>query len=245
MGYINKSVSVNSDEKTFIKTFVEQLTSSDSRITCDTNIDEQFADTTNTPVITFNIANSGGCKIQFIRKTALSTTEYIYFCDFYINSIKYSTVDGIRFSEILFVGSDITRRTLKFTVVSNEKVLYIAFGNYDASMPNSAKASFMCIADGNLTAATVNSDANAVSGNFTVTSQINNGLLYSFATRIGYSIANDKLEIIKNKSLLDGNGSKILTFDGLYDCSTMPQFVNFNIDTSNYFSIGTHTIMPI
>lgn len=245
MGYINKSVSVNSDEKTFIKTFVEQLTSSDSRITCDTDIDEQFADTTNTPVITFNIANSGGCKIQFIRKTDLFTREYIYFCDFYINSIKYSITDGIKFSEFLFVGSDIARRTLKFTVVSNEKVLYIAFGNYDTSMPNSAKASFMCIADGNLTAATVNSDANAVSGNFTVTSQTNNGLSYNFADRVQYTLANSKIEIIKNKSLLDSGGSKILTFDGLYDCSTMPQFVNFNIGTSNYFSIGTHTLMPI
>ena len=42
------------------------------------------------------------------------------------------------------------------------KSIYIAFGDYGASMPNSAKASFMCIADGNLTAATVNSNANAV-----------------------------------------------------------------------------------
>lgn len=245
MGYINKSVSVNSDEKTFIKTFVEQLTSSDSRITCDTDIDEQFAGTENTPVITLNIANSGGCKIQFIRRNNLSISNSIYFCDFYINGIKYAVNGDLEYLSTSIMADIIAVRTLKFTVVSNDKVLYIAFGNYNTSMPNSAKASFMCIADGNLTAAAVNSNANAVSGNFTVTSQLNNGLLYSFATRIGYSIANGKLEIIKNKSLLDSDGSKILTFDGLYDCSTMPQFVNFNIGTSNYFSIGTHTLMPI
>lgn len=245
MGYINKSVSVNSDEKTFLKTFVEQLTSSDSRITCDTDIDEQFADITNIPAITFNIANSGGCKIQFIRKTALSTTEFIYFCDFYINGIKYSIADGIKFSEFLFVGSDIARRTFKFTVVSNEKVLYVAFGNYDTAMPSSAKASFMCIADGNLTAATMVQNASAASSDFTVTSQLNNGLSCNFADRINYTLANSKLEVIKNKSLLDGNSNKILAFSGLYDCSTIPQFINFNIDKSNYYSIGTHTLMPI
>ena len=67
MSYINKSVSINGTEKDFIKAFANELTSADNRITCETDIDAEFANEDSSHIITI-IFNVNNCyKIKLIR----------------------------------------------------------------------------------------------------------------------------------------------------------------------------------
>ncbi|MDY2782408.1 MAG: hypothetical protein SOT80_03270, partial [Candidatus Pseudoruminococcus sp.] len=60
MSYINKSISIYGTEKDFIKAVVDELTSADSRIVCETDIDTEFAndDTSHKVTVIFNV---NGC----------------------------------------------------------------------------------------------------------------------------------------------------------------------------------------
>lgn len=52
MSYVNKIISINGTEKDFIKAFANELTSADNRITCETDIDAEFANEDSSHIIT-------------------------------------------------------------------------------------------------------------------------------------------------------------------------------------------------
>ena len=67
MSYINKSVSINGTEKDFIKAFANELTSADGRITCETDIDAEFANEDSSHIITIIFDVNNCYKIKLIR----------------------------------------------------------------------------------------------------------------------------------------------------------------------------------
>ena len=92
MSYVNKTVSINGTEKDFIKAFANELTSADNRITCETDIDAEFAneDSSYIPTIIFNINNC--YKIKLIRGSAIAGKTYLYNIKAAINNIDKSSV---------------------------------------------------------------------------------------------------------------------------------------------------------
>ena len=78
MSYINKSVSINGTEKDFIKAFANELTSADRRITCETDIDAEFANEDSSHIITIIFDVSNCYKIKLIRAVAINRATYQY-----------------------------------------------------------------------------------------------------------------------------------------------------------------------
>lgn len=242
MSYVNKTVSVNSDEKTFIKTFVQQLMQADSRITCDTNvIDEQFSHS-GYPTFTVNLGTNS--RIVFTRSEGIFNVAASYYN---VAVIINGTQTNFRlvYSSTATRFDVVTTRTWKFTVVANESAVYIAFGNYNSPMPKDAWFSVMSVWSGDLSASTCTNSANALSSNFYCTDNANQNLIVKFTDRLNYKVDDGSVEIIKNKALLDSDGNKIADCNALYDCSNMPQFLQLEIDGAKYLTIGTNTLMPI
>ncbi|MDD6488553.1 MAG: hypothetical protein PUG48_01890 [Clostridia bacterium] len=242
MSYVNTIISLSSDEKTFVKTFIEQLTAADSKITCDTDIDEQFSDTKNTPEFTVNFGTN--CKIIFTRNGVLSTAAANYKIVVKINDTQYGNVFSIGYSQTALAQTAVAVRVWKFIVAANESSVYIALGSYSNTMPNSASLSFISIAESGFSAATVTTNAAAVSSNFYGTNTGNIGNTYNFANRLLYNADDGKTEIIKNKALLNDT-NKVMEISGLYDCSNMPVYTYVEIDGSKYFTLSANTLMPV
>lgn len=234
MSYINKTVSLNSDEKTFIKAFVKELTSADSRITCDDDIDEAFKDS----YVQFEVNFGENFHVTFGRNDG-----YAYFADVYINGNKNVIDGGLQYSESGISRDIVAMRTWKLIVVSNEKSIYVMFGNYNSTMPESPKFSIMGLLDGSFSAATFATDTDILSSDIIGTSTGNEGSTYKFADRLNYGVADGSVEIIKDKALLNDT-SKFIDFAGLYDCTTMPSTLNVTIDDKRYYTLNNHTLMP-
>ena len=78
MSYVNKSVSINGTEKDFIKAFANELTLADSRITCETDIDAEFANEDSSHIITIIFDVNNCYKIKLIRATIIGGNTYQY-----------------------------------------------------------------------------------------------------------------------------------------------------------------------
>lgn len=240
MSYVNKTVSVNSDEKTFIKTFVQQLMQADSRITCDTDIDEQFSHS-GYPTFTVNLGTNS--RIVFKRSEGIFNVDASYYNVAVIINGTQTNVQLVYSSTATRFGV-VTTRTWKFTVVANESAVYIAFGDYNTNIPDSAKFSVMSISDGEFSATAFAAGASSLGSTFYCTDNANKNLAVKFTDRLNYKVDDGSVEIIKNKALLNGK-VKFFDFAGLYDCSNMPQFLQLEIDGVKYLTIGTNTLMPI
>lgn len=78
MSYIKKTVSINGTEQQLVQEFINEFTSADSRIVCETtDIDTQFSDTSNNPTFIFNINNN--CYIEMKREYSLGSNLITYY----------------------------------------------------------------------------------------------------------------------------------------------------------------------
>ena len=76
MSYVNKIISINGTEKDFIKAFANELTSADNRITCETDIDAEFANEDSSHIITIIFDVNNCYKIKLIRAVAINRVIY-------------------------------------------------------------------------------------------------------------------------------------------------------------------------
>ena len=76
MSYVNKTVSINGTEKDFIKAFANELTLVDSRITCETDIDAEFANEDSSHIITIIFDVNNCYKVKLIRAVAINRATY-------------------------------------------------------------------------------------------------------------------------------------------------------------------------
>lgn len=234
MSYVNKTVSVYGDEKTFIKEFVQQLTSVSDYITCDDDIDALFS--------------SGNIKITIKLESLSSTITLIrdgssacsyYNVSFWTHSFFYS--QKMYFSSNDIGVNDKAARAWKFTAAINDNVLYVALAGYNIDLPAKAEMSIIRTICDDYPVVAYATNAYAFNSTFYV---IKKSIPMKFADRLNYETDDGKVEIIKNKALLNGT-NKVMDFTGLYDCSTMPKFLRIEIDGSKYFVLDTHTLMPI
>ncbi|MDD6489580.1 MAG: hypothetical protein PUG48_07190 [Clostridia bacterium] len=240
MSYTKKTISVSSDEKTFVRTFIEELTATDSRISCDTDIDAQFSDTSKAPQFTVNFGTNS--KIVFTRNAALTSGSSTYIVRTFINNNQMSV--SISFSSSNNSHTTIAVRTWKFIVAANENSLYIALGNQNSVMPGSAQISVVSISDGEFSAASMAQNASAISSKFYGTDTDNQNNAYEFANRLNYEATDGNIEIIRNKALLDSTKiTKIRSFDGLCDCSTVTQYSLLKVGKETFYALNSNTVI--
>ena len=241
MSYINKSVSINGTEIEFIKAFVNELTSADSRITCETDIDAEFAnEDTYTPTIILNVNNC--YKIKLKRGGSLSTLTNNYYISLIVNDKENNSV-GFVFSAQRNVYSSVATRAFNFMFMSNDNAIAILFGGYNQSLPTTYSYNVMSYHEQEFNVVAYNSTIIASKSEFIRTDESNKNETYKTTNRLIYSRDED-VEIIESKPLLQNN-SVVYDMKNIYDCSNVLAGNILLIDSNRYFAIDSNTLIKI
>ena len=244
MSYINKSVSINGTEKDFIKAFANELTSADSRITCETDIDAEFANEDSSHIITIIFDVSNCYKIKLIRAVAINRATYQYNIQTVVNNVDKSSAN------LYFLGTtkpvtDITTRTFNFMLISNDNTVVMLFGDYNQSLPNAYKYNLMSYHEQNFNIVAYSNSINTIASKseFIRTDENHKGEIYKTTNRLLYS-RDENVEIIESKPLLQ-NSSAVYDIKNVYDCSNVTSGSILIIDSNKYFAVDSNTLIKI
>ena len=244
MSYINKSVSINGTEKDFIKAFANELTSADNRITCETDIDAEFANEDSSHIITIIFDVSNCYKIKLIRAVAINRATYQYNIQTVVNNVDKSSAN------LYFLGTtkpvtDITTRTFNFMLISNDNTVVMLFGDYNQSLPNVYKYNLMSYHEQDFNVIAYSNSINTIASKseFIRTDENHKGEIYKITNRLLYS-RDENVEIIESKPLVQNN---IVVHDmkSVYDCSNVLAGNILIIDSNKYFAIDSNTLIKI
>ena len=242
MSYINKTVSINGTEKDFIKAFANELTSADSRITCETDIDAEFANEDSSHIITIIFDVSNCYKIKLIRAVAINKSTYQYNIQTVINNVDKSSA-GLFFSSAMKFVTDIATRTFNFMLISNDNTIVMLFSDHNQSLPNAYKYNLMSYHEQDFNAIAYNLNIIASKSEFIRTDENHKGEIYKTTNRLLYS-RDENVEIIESKPLVQNN---IVVHDmkNVYDCSNVLAGNILIIDNNRFFAIDSNTLIKI
>ena len=242
MSYINKTVSINGTEKDFIKAFANELTSADSRITCETDIDAEFANEDSSHIITIIFDVSNCYKIKLIRAVAINRATYQYNIQTVVNNVDKSSAN------LYFLGTtkpvtDIATRTLNFMLISNDNAIAILFGGYNRTLPNTYDYNVMSYHEQDFNVIAYNLNSIASKAEYIRTDENHQGETYKITNRLLYSRDED-VEIIESKPLVQNNNA-VYDMKNVYDCSNVLAGNILSFEDNRYFSIDTNTLIKI
>ena len=244
MSYINKSVSINGTEKDFIKAFANELTSADNRITCETDIDAEFANEDSSHIITIIFDVNNCYKIKLIRAVAINKSTYQYNIQTVINNVDKSSVDLFFSSAMKFV-TDIATRTFNFMLISNDNTVVMLFSDHNQSLPNAYKYNLMSYHEQNFNIVAYSNSINTIASKseFIRTDENHKGEIYKTTNRLLYS-RDENVEIIESKPLVQNNIA-VHDMKSVYDCSNVTAGSILIIDSNKYFAIDSNTLIKI
>ena len=244
MSYINKSVSINGTEKDFIKAFANELTSADSRITCETDIDAEFANEDSSHIITIIFDVNNCYKIKLIRAVAINRATYQYNIQTVVNNVDKSSAN------LYFLGTtkpvtDIATRIFNFMLISNDNTVVMLFGDYNQSLPNVYKYNLMSYHEQDFNVIAYSNSINTIASKseFIRTDENHQGETYKITNRLLYSRDED-VEIIESKPLVQNNIA-VHDMKSVYDCSNVLAGNILSFEDNRYFSIDTNTLIKI
>ena len=241
MSYINKSVSINGTEKDFIKAFANELTSADNRITCETDIDAEFANEDSSHIITI-IFNVNNCyKIKLIMGYAINAATNRYGICRIVNGVPYTSAD-LALSTYSTISAVITR-TFNFMLISNDNAIAILFGGYNRTLPNTYDYNVMSYHEQDFNVIAYNLNSIASKAEYIRTDENHQGETYKITNRLLYSRDED-VEIIESKPLVQNNNA-VYDMKNVYDCSNVLAGNILSFEDNRYFSIDTNTLIKI
>ena len=241
MSYINKSVSINGTEKDFIKAFANELTSADNRITCETDIDAEFANEDSSHIITI-IFNVNNCyKIKLIMGYAINAATNRYGICRIVNGVPYTSAD-LALSTYSTISAVITR-TFNFMLISNDNTVVMLFSDHNQSLPNAYKYNLMSYHEQNFNIVAYSNSINTIASKseFIRTDENHKGEIYKTTNRLLYS-RDENVEIIESKPLLQ-NSSAVYDMKNVYDCSNVTAGSILIINSNKYFAIDSNTLI--
>ena len=242
MSYVNKIISINGTEKDFIKAFANELTSADSRITCETDIDAEFANEDSSHIITIIFDVSNCYKIKLIRAVAINRATYQYNIQTVVNNVDKSSAN------LYFLGTtkpvtDITTRTFNFMLISNDNTVVMLFSDHNQSLPNAYKYNLMSYHEQNFNIVAYSNSINTIASKseFIRTDEKHKGEIYKTTNRLLYS-RDENVEIIESKPLVQNNIA-VHDMKSVYDCSNVTAGSILIIDSNKYFAIDSNTLI--
>ena len=242
MSYINKSVSINGTEKDFIKAFANELTSADSRITCETDIDAEFANENSSHYITIIFDVNNCYKIKLIRNTIIGGNTYQYNIQTVINNVDKLSAN-LYFSSVSKAVTDIATRTFNFMLISNDNTVVMLFGDYNQSLPNVYKYNLMSYHEQDFNVIAYNLNSIASKAEYIRTDENHQGETYKITNRLLYS-RDENVEIIESKPLVQNNIA-VHDMKSVYDCSNVLAGNILIIDNNRFFAIDSNTLVKI
>ena len=242
MSYINKSVSINGTEKDFIKAFANELTSADSRITCETDIDAEFANEDLSHYITIIFDVNNCYKIKLIRAVPINRATYQYNIQAVINNVDKSSA-SLYFSGVSKGVTDIATRTFNFMLISNDNTVVMLFSDHNQSLPNVYKYNLMSYHEQDFNVIAYNVNSIASKAEYIRTDENHQGETYKIINRLLYSRDED-VEIIESIPLVQNNIA-VHDMKNVYDCSNVTAGNILLIDNNRFFAIGSKTLIKI
>ena len=245
MSYINKSISIYGTDKDFIKAVVDELTSADSRIVCETDIDAEFANEDASHKVTVIFDINGCYKLRFVREAKSQSVNYWYM-EQVINDIVTNGTK-VYYSNSVYNIDDVATRTWKMIFVSNDNAIAMIFGSYNSDMKNSYSYNVFSYHENgfNVVSLIPNEPAaskSALSAELLRTDESNKNEVYKISVnRLNYS-RGEEVEIIGSKVLFK---SDIAEHDmkNVCDCSNVTAGNALLIDNNKYFSINSNTLI--
>jgi len=244
MSYVNKIISINGTEKDFIKAFANELTSADSRITCETDIDAEFANEDSSHIITVIFDVNNCYKIKLIKAVAINRATSQYNIQTVINNVDKSSAGLLFLGATKFV-TDIVTRTFNFMLISNDNAVVMLFSDHNQSLPNAYKYNLMSYHEQNFNIVAYSNSINTIASKseFIRTDENHKGEIYKTTNRLLYS-RDENVEIIESKPLLQ-NSSAVYDMKNVYDCSNVLAGSILSFGENRYFSIDTNTLIKI
>lgn len=242
MSYVNKTVSINGTEKDFIKAFANELTSADSRITCETDIDAEFANEDSSHIITIIFDVNNCYKIKLIRAVAINRATYQYNIQTVVNNVDKSSA-SLYFLSTMKTVTDIATRTFNFMLISNDNAIAILFGGYNRTLPNTYDYNVMSYHEQDFNVIAYNLNSIASKAEYIRTDENHQGETYKITNRLLYSRDED-VEIIESKPLMQNNNA-VYDMKNVYDCSNVLAGNILSFEDNRYFSIDTNTLIKI
>ena len=240
MSYVNKIISINGTEKDFIKAFANELTSADSRITCETDIDAEFANEDSSHIITIIFDVNNCYKIKLIRAVAINKSTYQYNIQTVINNVDKSSA-GLFFSSAMKFVTDIATRTFNFMLISNDNAIAILFGGYNRTLPNTYDYNVMSYHEQDFNVIAYNLNSIASKAEYIRTDENHKGETYKITNRLLYS-RDENVEIIESKPLMQNNNA-VYDMKNVYDCSNVTAGSILIINSNKYFAIDSNTLI--
>ena len=239
MSYVNKIISINGTEKDFIKAFANELTSADSRITCETDIDAEFANEDSSHIITIIFDVNNCYKVKLIREGAINTSTNKYKICGIVNGVTYASA-YLAFGAYSTI-SEVTTKTFNFMLISNDNTVVMLFGDYNQSLPNVYKYNLMSYHEQDFNVIAYNLNSIASKAEYIRTDENHQGETYKITNRLLYS-RDENVEIIESKPFLQ-NSSAVYDMKNVYDCSNVTAGSILIIDSNKYFAIDSNTLI--
>ena len=242
MSYVNKIISINGTEKDFIKAFANELTLADSRITCETDIDAEFANEDSSHIITIIFDVNNCYKIKLIRAVPINRATYQYNIQTVINNVDKSSA-ALYFLGVSKGVTDIATRTFNFMLISNDNTVVMLFSDHNQSLPNAYKYNLMSYHEQNFNIVAYSNSINTIASKseFIRTDEKHKGEIYKTTNRLLYS-RDENVEIIESKPLVQNNIA-VHDMKSVYDCSNVTAGSILIIDSNKYFAIDSNTLI--
>ena len=242
MSYVNKIISINGTEKDFIKAFANELTLADSRITCETDIDAEFANEDSSHIITIIFDVNNCYKIKLIRAVPINRATYQYNIQTVINNVDKSSA-ALYFLDVSKGVTDIATRTFNFMLISNDNTVVMLFSDHNQSLPNAYKYNLMSYHEQNFNIVAYSNSINTIASKseFIRTDEKHKGEIYKTTNRLLYS-RDENVEIIESKPLVQNNIA-VHDMKSVYDCSNVTAGSILIIDSNKYFAIDSNTLI--
>ena len=242
MSYVNKTVSINGTEKDFIKAFANELTSADNRITCETDIDAEFANEDSSHIITIIFDVNNCYKVKLIRAVAINRATSQYNIQTVVNNVDKSSAGLLFLGATKFV-TDIATRTFNFMLISNDNTVVMLFSDYNQSLPNAYKYNLMSYHEQDFNVIAYNLNSIASKAEYIRTDENHQGETYKITNRLLYSRDED-VEIIESKPLVQTNIA-VHDMKSVYDWSNVLAGNILIIDNNRFFAIDSNTLIKI
>ena len=240
MSYVNKIISINGTEKDFIKAFANELTSADNRITCETDIDAEFANEDSSHIITIIFDVNNCYKVKLIRAVAINRATSQYNIQTVVNNVDKSSAGLLFLGATKFV-TDIATRTFNFMLISNDNAIAILFGGYNRTLPNTYDYNLISYHEQDFNIIACGTNTIASKSEFIRTDENHKGEIYKTTNRLLYS-RDENVEIIESKLLLQ-NSSAVYDMKNVYDCSNVTAGSILIIDSNKYFAVDSNTLI--
>ena len=244
MSYINTTISTNTDEKTFIKKFVEELTAFQG-ITAvvpsgyanfNAYIDAQFAASSGVPTFSLKLYD---LELEFKRNTDLTSTTKGYWLNADLTPTPIFDI-----SQSYLYYNSIAVRSIKVCVAAKDNITALYLGPFDSVLTFSA-VGISLSSTNSACAVSTTSTPRAINSAFT--DRNGNAITKIDRCNYLYNASNATIiEVIKSKAFVTANSSShAFTTTGLWDVSTVPAEATINIDTKQYYALDAHTIMEV